>query len=128
MSKWVEMSYFFNGGKLSLGSGWSHVKRIWACEHGKPPKWGVCMYYRYSFVHFFKILGRFSQLQNRFIKNNRTQSAFMLQRWLAYKNIAERIRNRKSALYFSFSALFFCNIDLKSNNIRKITDFSFFLL
>ena len=27
---------FFIGENLSLGSGWSHVRRLWACEHGNP--------------------------------------------------------------------------------------------
>ena len=38
---WVKISYFFFiGEKLLLGSGWSPVKRLWACEQGKPPKIG----------------------------------------------------------------------------------------
>ena len=82
-------------------------------------------------IHLFtlsKLWGRFSQLHNRFIKKNRAQAVFMLRRWIAYQNIAERIRNRSSFLDFSFSALFFfCNMDLKSISCRKIIDFSFFL-
>ena len=48
-SKWVKMWYFFIGEKLTLGSGWSHVKRLWACEHGNPPKIG-CMYVLLAFI------------------------------------------------------------------------------
>ena len=50
---------FFIGEKLSLGFGCSHAKRLWAWEHENPLKWGVYMYYRYSFVHFFKTLRAF---------------------------------------------------------------------
>ena len=64
----------------------------------------------------------------RFIQKNGTQSVFTLHKWLAYRNIAERIRNKNSALDFSFSALIFFNMDLKSKNGRKTTKFSIFLL
>jgi len=90
------------------------------------------MYYRLSYVHFVKSLKAFFSAfcfsKIRFIKKNRTQSLFMLQKWLAYQNIAERIRNKNSALDFSFSALIFFNMDLKSKNGRKTTNFSIFLL
>ena len=32
--------FFFIGENLSLGFGWSHVKTLWACKHGNPPKIG----------------------------------------------------------------------------------------
>ena len=91
----------------------------------------VCIIGFHSFT-LSKLWRRFSQLfvfsKIRFIKKNRTQSVFMLQKWLAYQNIAKRITNNSSDLDFSFSALFFFNMDLKSKNCRKTTNFSIFLL
>ena len=81
------------------------IMSLWARE---PPQTGG--YGCIISIHLFtlsKLWGRFSQLQNRFLKRNRAQSVFMLQRWFAYENIVERIRNRSSALDFSFSSLFF---------------------
>ena len=128
-SKWVKTSYFFICEMLSLGSGCSYVKRLWACEQGKSLKHrGYACIIDIHLLTLSKLWGRFPQLQNRFNKKNRTQSVFMLQRWIAYQNIAERIKNKSSALDFSFSALFFFNMDLKSKNGRKTTNFSIFLL
>ena len=78
----------------------------------------------HSFDRFFLSFQFFSE--NRSIKKNRTQSDFMLRRWLAHQYIAESIRNRSSALDFSFPALLLCKMDLKSNKCRKkrISDFS----
>ena len=123
------MSFFFLFicEKLSLGSDWSGVKRLWACEHkNSPPSpkkkqgyaciWGI---HRFTLSKFW---GRFSQLlvfyKIRFIENSRTQSVFMLQRCLANQNIAERIRKKTQLWIFHFQH-FFCNMNLKSNICRK---------
>ena len=63
--KWVKMAYFFNGKKLSLGSGWSHVKRLWACEHGNPPpqkNWGNAFIIVIHSFTLSKLWGCFSKL------------------------------------------------------------------
>ena len=100
-------------------------QKIMSLQAREPPQNGgyACIIGFHLFT-LSKLWGRFSQLQNRFIKNNRTQSVFMLQKWLTYQNIAERITNNSSALDFLFSASVFCNMDLKSNICRKTTDFS----
>ena len=131
-SKWVKMSYFIYRRKVTF--------RVWliTCENiislwpGEPPKLGVCMYYRYSKVHFAKIMRAFfsalSFSKKRFIKKKRAQSVFMLQRWLANENIAERIMNKNSALDCSFTALFICNIGLNRKIFeKKKLDLSMFL-
>ena len=61
--KWVKMSSFFIGENLSLGSGWSHVKRLSASKRRNPPKIGGFAYI--IGIHRFtmsKLGGRFSQL------------------------------------------------------------------
>ena len=49
---WSNVVFFvflFIGENLSLGSCWSHVKRLWACEHENPPKMGG-MHVLYLFI------------------------------------------------------------------------------
>ena len=117
----------FFGESLSLGSRWSLVKKYEPASTGTLHNGGYACIIAIYLFNLSKLWWRFSQLQNWFIKKNRTHSVFLLQSWLAYQNIAERIKNKNSALDFSFSSLFFfCNMDLKSNNFRKTTDLIFF--
>ena len=83
-------------------------------------------------LNLSKLWGYFSQLLvfsiTGLLKRIKTLSVFMLQRWLAYQNVSKRIRNKQSALDFSFSAqFFFCNMDLNSNDcrIKRISPFSY---
>ena len=65
----------------------------------------------YKVIFFQNFEGIFLSIQFffdiRLFKNYRTQSVFVLQTRIVYQNIAERIRNKRSALDFSFSAPFF---------------------
>ena len=119
---------FFYWRKLILMVWLFTCQKNMSLQARQPPKLGYACIIGFHWFTFSKLWGRFSQLQNRFIKNNRTHSVFMLQSWLAYQNIAERIRNRRSALDFSLSALFFVKWTWSRKIVEKITNFSFYLL
>ena len=87
--------------KLSLGFSWLHIKRLCGCEHGKPPEIESI-----HTLHLLRLWGRFSRL-SVFSKLNLLKKVELSQRWLAYQNRAERIRNKRLAPDFSFSAPFF---------------------
>ena len=111
-SEWVIMSYFFYWRNVIFRVWLIPCQRIMNLRAWKlPQNWGyACIIGIHRFT-LSKLWGRFSQLsvfpKNRFIKNDRTKYVFMLQIWLAYQNLDERIRNKNSALDFTFSAQFF---------------------
>ena len=119
-SKWVKMWYFLLAKSYLKGLVNHMSKHYEPAITGASPKKGYACNLDIHLCTLSKFWGRFSQLQNSFTKKNRTQSVFMLQRWIAYKNIAEGIRNRNWALDFSFSAMFFFVIRTWSRiNVEK---------